>query len=162
MSSISPDEAALSKQAFQLLQNNHRGTLATCSVKHAGFPFVSVANYAVSPAGEPIFFFSSMATHSKNIRSDPRAALLVAETVSGGESSLAMGRVTMMGTIQAVKAQHVEAVSDLYLEANPEAASWASFGDFQFYRLELFDIYFVAGFGAMGWVSPDAFRAAQK
>ena len=67
-----------------------------------------------------------------------------------------------MGKIQAVKAEHVEAVRDLYLEANPESASWASFGDFQFYRLELLDIYFVAGFGAMGWVSPDTFRSAQQ
>jgi putative heme iron utilization protein len=162
MSSIPPDEIALSRQAAELLRNNHRGAFSTFSVKHPDFPFVSVANYAVSSTGEPIFFFSSLATHSKNIRANPRAALLVTETASSDESGLAAGRVTLMGTIKPVEEEQVDGVREVYLKANPESAQWASFGDFQFYRLEMIDVYFVAGFGAMGWVSPDEFRVADQ
>ena len=35
------------------------------------------------------------------------------------------------------------------------------FGDFKFFHLKLVDIYFVGGFGVMGWIRPDDFRAAQ-
>jgi putative heme iron utilization protein len=35
------------------------------------------------------------------------------------------------------------------------------FDDFAFYRLEVADCYFVAGFGAMGWVSGAEYGAAE-
>ena len=65
-----------------------------------------------------------------------------------------------MGEIKPVEKSDLEAIALGYLSANPEAAQWASFGDFQFYRMKIVDVYVVAGFGSMGWVNPNQFAQA--
>ena len=147
--------------ARNLLSQNRTGSLATFSTKHQGFPFASIATYWVSPSSEPIFFFSSMARHSKNLKSNPNASLLVtADSAPAQGGALASGRVTVMGEIKPVEKSDLEAIALGYLSANPEAAQWASFGDFQFYRMKIVDVYVVAGFGSMGWVNPNQFAQA--
>ena len=156
-----PEETPLPLAARNLLSQNQTGSLATFSTKHPGFPFASIATYSVSPSGEPIFFFSSMARHSKNLKSNPNASLLVtAESKGTSGGALASGRVTVMGEIQPVEKADLETIARGYLSANPEAQQWASFGDFQFYRMAIVDIYVVAGFGSMGWVDPEQFAQA--
>ena len=149
-------EQSLPQTTRDILSQNRTATLATFGSKHPEFPFASVTTYSVAANGEPIFFFSSMARHSKNIAKNPNASMLVvadgATDQSGGV--LAAGRVTLIGKIVPVAESELEEVRKGYLEANPEAQQWASFGDFQFYRMSVVDTYVVAGFGAMGWVKP--------
>jgi len=52
-------------------------------------------------------------------------------------------------------------VRDDYLERHPSAREWSSFGDFGFYRMEVVDAYYIAGFGEMAWVSADDYRKAK-
>ena len=160
MSSIPPNEMSLAQRAVKLIKQNNVGALSTHSVKHDGFPFASLANYSTDRRGQPVFFVSSMATHSKNIRANAKAALLVTELESSGD--LASGRLTLMGTVVPIERDAFDAneIRDAYLRSNPNAQEWISFGDFQFYRLELVDVYLVAGFGVMGWVTPDDFKSA--
>jgi putative heme iron utilization protein len=47
-----------------------------------------------------------------------------------------------------------------YLERHPSARYWIDFSDFAFFRLDVTDVYFVGGFGVMGWVSADDYRSA--
>ena len=75
---------------------------------------------------------------------------------------MAAGRLTLIGTVKLVDEHELDEVRAAYLRANPDAAQWADFRDFRFYRLELVDIYFVAGFGSMGWVSPIEFGKAHE
>jgi len=35
----------------------------------------------------------------------------------------------------------------------PNSKNWVDFEDFAFYRMEVMDVYYVGGFGVMGWVS---------
>ena len=156
-----PQETSLPLVARNLLSQNRTGSLSTFSTKHPGFPFASIATYSVSPSGEPIFFFSSMARHSKNLKSNPNASLLVtADSATAQGGALASGRVTVIGEITPVEKSDLEAIAHDYLSVNPEATQWASFGDFQFYRLKVVDVYVVAGFGSMGWVDPTQFAEA--
>ena len=148
-----PSEDSLSAVAWALLKGNTTGTLATFSSKHAGFPFASVTTFSVSPTGDLNFFFSSMARHSKNLRSNPNASLLVtAAAGSNQDSALASGRVSVIGRVKPIDAAELESVARSYLTANPEAKQWATFGDFEFFKMDVVDVYVVAGFGAMGWV----------
>ena len=148
-----PSEESLTKVAWALLQENKTGTLATLSSKHSGFPFVSIATYSISLTGELNFFFSSMARHSKNLRANPNASLLVtAGDASNQDSALASGRITLIGQVSPIDATDLESTARSYLTANPEAKQWATFGDFEFYKMDIVDAYVVAGFGAMGWV----------
>ncbi len=39
------------------------------------------------------------------------------------------------------------------LEAQVRATCWVDFDAFRFYRMEMVDVYYVGGFGVMGWVS---------
>jgi len=163
MSSNPANDLPLAQKAASILKKNHSGTLSTQSVKHEGYPFPSLANYCTDANGQPVFFFSSMATHSKNLRANSKAALLVAQS-DEVDGVLAGSRLTLMGNVVPIEssAADLDDIRDTYLQANPDARQWISFGDFQFYRLELVDIYFVAGFGAMGWITPEEFKTAHE
>ena len=135
------------------------GTLATQSRKRPGFPFGSVAPYGLDESGRPTFRISTMAMHTQNLAGDPRASLLVAQP-GWTEDPLAGARVTLLGPVERVPAGEVEPVRANYLARHESARSWVGFDDFAFYRMEVRELYFVAGFGAMGWVEADAYRTA--
>lgn len=144
----------LATSSVQLLRSLDAGALATQSVKHPGYPSVSVAPYAISGDGAIVFFFSSLATHTKNFRGDSKASLFV----SADKGDFAGARLTIIGDIEVLPENAIDDAASVYLARHPEAKQWASFGDFQFYRLAPVSAYFVAGFGSMGWIDGDDFQ----
>jgi hypothetical protein len=152
-------EPTYAERARTLVHLGQVGSLATVSLRYPGHPFASVMPYAVDGEGRPLFLISSMAMHTHNLGGDPRASLLVSQA-SGGEDPLAAGRVTLMGEVRPVPAPDVPGAREAYLARHPKARFWVDFDDFAFWRLELSDAYFVGGFAAMDWVTPDAYRVA--
>ena len=49
----------------------------------------------------------------------------------------------------------------LYLERYVNSKHWVDFEDFSFYRMDVVDVYYVGGFGVMGWVSAPEFGSVQ-
>ena len=142
-----------------LLAAERLGTLATQSQKHPGFPFASVMPYALTDDGAPLFLISSMAVHTQNVLADPRASLLVMQ--SGAEADpLGAPRATLLGHVTRVDAG--EAIRAAYLQRHPTARYWIDFSDFAFFRLDVSEVYFVGGFGVMGWVSASEYAAAER
>jgi putative heme iron utilization protein len=135
------------------------GTLATLSRKHPGHPFASLMPYALDAEGRPLLFISAMAVHTQNLQADPRASLLVTQPDVSGEP-LAGGRLTLMGEARRVEEDEASA-RETYLSRQPLARSWADFEDFALWRLQVRDVYFVAVFGAMGWVDAGEYRQAR-
>jgi len=135
------------------------GTLSTQSRKLQGFPFGSVAPYGLDELGSPTFLISTMAMHTQNLIADGRASLLVTQP-GWADDPLAGARVTLVGTVAPLPAHHVAAVRAEYLARHDNARHWVDFDDFGFYRMEVVDLYYVAGFGAMGWVDAAEYRAA--
>jgi putative heme iron utilization protein len=154
-----PPEPPFSERARTLLHLGRTGTLATQSRKQPGFPFGSVAPYGVGAAGRPTFLISTMAMHTQNLAEDPRASLLVTQP-GWTEDPLAGSRVSLLGRVTPVPEAEVEPVRTDYLARHEQARYWVDFDDFAFYRLDVVDLYFVAGFGAMGWVEADEYRTA--
>lgn len=144
-----PNLAALAKQLFSQCS---AGALATQSMKHDGFPYASMVPYAMDDQFRPLIFVSGLATHTRNLKANSRASLLVA----AGESQ-ADARATLMGTMQPVPESEREDAMETYLQRHPNSRQWASFGDFALMRMEILDLYFVGGFGVMGWVKPDEY-----
>jgi heme iron utilization protein len=138
-----------------------RGALCTLAVEPEGYPYGSVASYALDDRGNPLFFVSLMAEHTQNAIRDPRASLLVTEPVPEGADPLASGRVTLMGLLAAVPDDERPVVRERYLEANPTSAYYIDFGDFAFYRLAVGSIRYVGGYGRMSWVDPVAYATAE-
>lgn len=146
----------LATSAVQLLRTLNAGALATQSVKHSGYPSVSSAPYAITSDGSIVFFFSSLATHTKNFSGNSKASLFV----SADEGDFAGARLTIIGDIEVLAKEAIDNASTSYFAQHPDARQWASFGDFQFYRLAPVSVYFVAGFGSMGWIDGNDFNAA--
>ena len=153
-------ETSYAEQARTLIHLGRVGTLSTQSRKQPGFPFGSVMPYGADEQGRPVFLISTMAMHTQNLEADPRAALLVMQD-PGAEDVLGAGRVTLMGRTGRVPKDDLTVVRELYLGAYPNAKYWVDFEDFAFYRMDVVDLYYVGGFGVMGWVTAQDYRAAE-
>jgi putative heme iron utilization protein len=123
----------------------------------AGFPFGSMMPYAADSEGRPVFFISSMAMHTQNLVEDPRSSLLIMQPDVAGDP-LGASRVTILGTSTRVVAEEIR---DLYLSRHENAKFWQDYSDFAFYRLEVSAVYFIGGFGVMGWVSAEDYTIAK-
>jgi putative heme iron utilization protein len=132
------------------------GSLSTQSQKFPGFPFGSMMPYAADNFGRPIFFVSSMAMHTHNLRQDPRASLLITQPDVSGDP-LGAARVTLLGEVNEAPADEVR---DLYLSRYENAKYWQEYSDFAYYRLQVSAVYFIGGFGVMGWISAEDYRSA--
>lgn len=152
-------ETSFAERARTLVHRGCVGALATHSRRVPGFPFASVAPYGVDERGNPVFLVSTLAMHTQNLLSDDRASLLVAESAAA-ERALAVSRVTLVGRVSSVSADVAAALGAPYLERHPAAHAWVELKDFGWYRLEVAELYYVAGFGAMGWVAAEDYAAA--
>lgn len=150
-------EPPFAERVRTLLHVGRTGALATQSRRRPGFPFASVMPYGLDPEGHPTFLVSAMAMHTQNLAADPRASLLVAQP-GWTEDPLAGARATLVGEVRRLEETGV--VRDEYLARHPNARHWVDFEDFTFFRLEVVDVYYVAGFGAMGWVDARDYVAA--
>lgn len=160
--SLAPEvpEPSFAERARTLLHLGGIGTLATVSRKQAGFPFASVMPYGLDDSGRPIFLISSMAMHTQNLQADARASLLVAQPEAGGDP-LGASRATLIGNVQRISEPEVAAARTLYLARHENSKYWVDFEDFAFYRMEVVDLYYVGGFGVMGWVEAAEYRRVQ-
>jgi heme iron utilization protein len=145
-------EPTFADRARTLLYLGRIGTLSTLSRKLQGFPFGSVMPYALDDRGHPVFLISTMAMHTQNLHADPRSSLLVTQPDATGDP-LGASRVTLLGNVVLIPEPEVAEARKLYLDRYANSKNWVDFEDFSFYRLEVADVYYVGGFGVMGWVS---------
>ncbi len=102
---------------------------------------------------------SPLAEHTKNLRADPRASLLVAE--GGDGDPLARGRVTLLGHGRVLDGSEREAARDAYLGIHPNAAYYVDYADFAFWRLDVESVRYIGGYGRMSWVALDDWRGSE-
>ena len=152
-------EPSHAERARTLVHLQQTGSLSTLSRKQPGWPFGSVMPYGLDEQGQPVFLISTMAMHTQNLLGDPRASLLVTPPESRTDP-LGAARVTLMGSATKVPSGEVSQVRELYLARHANASYWVDFDDFGFFRLAIEDIYFVGGFGSMGWVTSKDYAAA--
>jgi hypothetical protein len=69
-------------------------------------------------------------------------------------------RTTLLGHLQEVPADELEAARATYLVKHPKAKAWITFSDFKMYRFVVEDVYAVGGFGNdhyIGWIATDQY-----
>ena len=152
-------EPSHAERARTLVHLQRTGSLSTLSRRQPGWPFGSVMPYGLDDRGRPIFLISTMAMHTQNLLGDERASLLVTPADISGDP-LGAARVTLMGSVTKVPKEEVAQVRELYLARHANASYWVDFNDFGFFRMAIADIYFVGGFGSMGWVAAGDYTAA--
>ena len=74
---------------------------------------------------------------------------------------LGSSRVTLIGNVLPVREAEVAQVRKLYLERHANSKHWVDFDDFSFYQMDVMDVYYVRGFGVMGWVPASEYYSAQ-
>ena len=134
-------------------------TLSTLSRKHSGFPFGSLMPFALDPAGRPIFLISNMAMHTQNLNTDPRCSLFIGQAGADGDP-LGAARATLIGHAESVQEHDLSSVRETYLARHENSRYWVDFSDFSFFRLQPIDLYYVGGFGVMGWVQAREYEDA--
>jgi putative heme iron utilization protein len=153
-------EPAFAESARTLVYLGRVGSLSTLSRKQPGFPFGSVMPYGLDDHGRPIFLISTMAMHTQNLQADHRASLLVTQD-DGGDDPLGAARVTLVGNVLPLPESEVAEARQLYLARYDSSKYWVDFEDFSFYRMEVADVYYVGGFGVMGWISASEYGCSQ-
>jgi putative heme iron utilization protein len=153
-------EPSFSERARTLVYLGRTGSLSTVSKKQPGFPFGSVMPYGLDEKGRPIFLISTMAMHTQNLVADQRASLLVTQADGDGDP-LGASRVTLVGNVLSIPQPEIAEARKLYLERYANSKYWVDFEDFSFYRMDVVDVYYVGGFGVMGWVKAAEYDEAQ-
>lgn len=100
-----------------------------------------------------------MAMHTQNLQQDGRASLLVTEPGASGDP-LGAARVTVVGNAARIAEPALAEARRLYLERHENSKYWVDFDDFHFFALDAVDIYYVGGFGVMGWVAAPEYSGA--
>jgi len=98
--------------------------------------------------------------HTQNLQADPRASLLVTQHEASGDP-LGESRVTLLGNVLLIPEPEVAEPRTLYLARYENSKHWVDFEDFSFYRMDVVDVYYVGGFGVMGWVTASEYDHAQ-
>jgi putative heme iron utilization protein len=146
MDDSSPFDAKIA--ARKLLREARSGALATL-MTGSGDPYSSLVNVASAFDGTPVLLISRLAIHTKNILADARVSLMLDERKEG--DPLQGARVMLMGRAERTDDPHVRR---RYLARQPEAAMFADFADFAFYRVALTGAHLVAGFGRIVDLKP--------
>ncbi len=142
---------SLALEARQFLRSTHSGILSTFSAKFDGYPFGSVAPFVLDHDCQPIILISNIAEHTKNIIANPKVSLVV---FAGTDDLQANARLTLIG--EAVKTDKSDTnLRARYLRYIPQAASYFDMHDFAFYRIQIAQARYIAGFGKMNWMDGD-------
>lgn len=134
--------------AKKLLRESRSGALATL-MPGSGDPYCSLVNVATASDGAPLLLISRLAVHTQNLLADTRVSLMLDERREG--DPLEGARVMIQGNAGATADP---AVRRRYLERQPEAAMFAAFADFAFYRIAIKAAHLVAGFGRIVDLEP--------
>ncbi len=134
-------------------------TLSTISRKHPGFPFGSLMPFALDSLGRPVLLISNMAMHTQNLKADSRCSLFVGQSGADGDA-LGAARATMIGNAERIPGNDIASARERYLARHENSRYWVDFPDFSFFRLQPIDLYYVGGFGVMGWVGTEDYEHA--
>jgi len=145
------------ERARTLVAQISTGTLCTLALEPEGYPYGSFVTVAFDN-GNPIFLISGLAEHTKNLKRDPRASLMVAE--SGSADPLANGRVTLLGPCTRIEGDGGNARA-AFFTAHPNSSYYADFRDFAFWKLDVRDVRYIGGYGRMSWISRAEWQAAE-
>ncbi|CAN8258585.1 unnamed protein product [Cochlearia groenlandica] len=126
--------------------------------RRAGYPFGSMVDFTPDRMGHPLFLFSPLTIHSRNLLVDPRCSLVVQIP---GWSGLSNARVTLFGDVYPLSEDEQEWAHKQYIAKHPHGLT-EQWGNFQYFRMRnISDIYFIGGFGTVAWVDVKEYETLQ-
>jgi putative heme iron utilization protein len=144
-----PAKAEVAASARALVRRAFKGALATID-RGSNYPYASLVTVATDAAGAPSILISKLARHTANLAHDARASLMLDET-SALADPLQGSRLTLYGRAEPTAE---EGVRRRFLARHPEAAFYADFPDFGFWRLAVEGAHYIGGFGRIFDLEP--------
>lgn len=123
-----------------LLRATRVGALGTLDPA-TGAPFVSLTSVATDIAGAPLILVSGLSAHTRNLATDTRCSLMLAE--GGKGDPLAHARLTLQCRAEAAEGAEVRR---RFLARHPKAKLYVDFPDFRFFRLVPAGMHLNGGF----------------
>ena len=137
--------------------------VAALGTARDGIPFVSMVSVARAEDGSAFYIHvSRLAQHTRDMESDPRISLLLAQADDGRADPQTLARVTIQCRAEKVERtdESYASIQALYVTQFPASAQMFSFGDFNLWKLVPEKVRFVAGFAkAFNLVPNDLKRA---
>lgn len=114
----------------------------------SGAPLVSRIAVGRDAAGQPLTLISDLSHHTKALRANPTASLLLGEPGAKGDP-LTHPRITLQARAAFVPhgSNDHTSLRALYLAQHPKAQLYIDFGDFHLVRLAVTTAFLNAGFG---------------
>jgi heme iron utilization protein len=103
--------------------------------------------------------FDGQAMHTQNLKEDSRCSLFAGQA-SADNGPLGAARATLVGRAAPVPEEGIARIREQYLARHENSRYWVDFSDFSFFRLQPVDLYYVGGFGVMGWVEAGDYEPA--
>ncbi len=135
-------------EARRRLGSLRSGVLSTISRRFGGHPFGSLVPYVLDHEGSPVVLVSQLAEHTKNIEDDARVSLLAHDDARDVQAG---ARVTLLGHAKRLDASSPSAAR--YRRFFPDSEGLLAMGDFSFFVVDPLAVRFIAGFGAIHWIS---------
>lgn len=153
----STPEPSAAVRARHLVQARGFGVLATAFHRQAGHPYGSTVPFVADAQGRPVFLFSHLAVHFRNVEQDSRSSLVVfAREIE--TDPLDCDRVTLIGRTVPVPDLEVVAARASYLDRFPAAAEYIELS-FYLFRFEIEAIHWIGGFGGASWPAVSDYSA---
>jgi putative heme iron utilization protein len=139
----------LPRTVRNLLRGLDRASLASALPRDDGavWPYASLVLVAVDHDLAPILLLSDLAEHTRAIAADSRVSLLFDGT-AGLDQPLTGPRVSLLGRAARTDDGRLKR---RFLAHHPDAAMYAGFNDFHFYRVAPERAHLVGGFGKIRW-----------
>ncbi|WZY93330.1 hypothetical protein YC2023_065659 [Brassica napus] len=137
--------------------------------RREGYPFGSLVDFAPDPMGHPIFSFSPLAIHTRNILAEPRCTLVVQvnmihHALPRYPDGIAYRMQELHYSAMSIHCQKMsksEWAHKQYMAKHHQGPS-QQWGNFHYFRMHnISDIYFIGGFGTVAWINVNEYEALQ-
>ncbi|GAV74811.1 Pyrid_oxidase_2 domain-containing protein [Cephalotus follicularis] len=153
-----PDPVNAAASARWLVSQNSWGVLNTVSSELGGAPFGNVVSFSDGlpnkGRGIPYFYLTTLDPTAKNALKDKRSSLTVSEYPIGtcgkkDPENPTCSKITLTGKLVLLDINSKEArfAQNALFSKHPEMEGWPKSHNFQFFKLEIEDIFLINEFG---------------
>jgi putative heme iron utilization protein len=151
---IRPTDTEARSLARGLITQARFAALGVIDPDHGG-PMVTRIAFGTAPDGQPLTLVSDLSHHTRALKADPTASLLLGEPGPRGDP-LTHPRLTLQARARFLR--HGEAGHDElaahYLRDHPKAKLYIGFADFSFVLFDVQGAYLNGGFGRAFVLTP--------
>jgi hypothetical protein len=137
--------------------------IAALGTLHDGEPNLAMVAYVFAKDFSAFYIHvSKLGKHTRDMESDPRVSLLIAERDDQRADPQTLARLALQGTAEVLprEASDYSLIKTMYLRRFPEAEPLFGLGDFNLWKITPTNGRFVAGFARAFNLVPDGLRKA--